>query len=214
MRGIERLPEPQILIDKKEIWLNNFIATGNKRPDSSKYAHDSIKMQLNSMSFNKCFYCETKLKGQSKEVDHHIEVSVNKNLSYEWTNLYLSCDNCNNKIPHSNIAIEEALDPCNNTDDTIKEHLTFSKEIIEPKNNSELGLKTIQKYRLDTELLDNRRLKQINIFLEVLVAIRTNQVFENRSKLTDDELNTIYRFKSRDNSFSRMFEVLIEKYEL
>ena len=166
MRGIERLPEPQILIEKKATWINNFIASGNKRPDSSKYAHNTIKIQLNSMSFNKCFYCETKLKGLSKEVDHHIEVSVNKNLSYEWANLYLSCDNCNNKIPHSHIPIDEALNPCIDSDERIKEHLTFTKEIIEPKDNSDLGLKTIQKYRLDTELLDNRRLKQINLFYQ------------------------------------------------
>jgi len=214
MRGLQRLPEPQILIDKKDIWLTNFLASGKKRPDSSKYAHKSIKTQLNSMSFNKCFYCETKLKGRRKEVDHHIEVSIDPNLAYEWTNLYLSCDNCNNKIVHSTISINDTLNPCSNTDEEIMAHLTFDDEMIEPKNNSPLGLKTIQKYRLDTEILDTRRLKSLKIFYKLIVEIQENQINEGRDFLTEEEINAINRFKTINNSFSLMYSVIIEKYNL
>ncbi|WP_417364531.1 HNH endonuclease [Galbibacter sp.] len=212
MRGFQRLPEPQILIDRKNAWLTSFLASGKKRPDSSKYAHNSIKIQLNSMSFNKCFYCETKLKGKRKEVDHHIEVSVNPNLSYEWTNLYLSCDNCNNKIPHSTISINDTLNPCLNTDEEIMEHLTFQDEFIEAKNNSQLGLRTIQKYRLDTEILDTRRLKSLKIFYKLILEIKENQINEGRDFLTDEEINAINGFKVINHSFSLMFSVLIEKF--
>ncbi|MFL9829661.1 HNH endonuclease [Flavobacterium sp. ST-87] len=214
MRGIQRLPEPQILIDRKAVWLANFLASGNKRPDSSKYAHTSVKLQLNSMSHHKCFYCETKLKGNPKEVDHHIEVSVDKNLSFEWTNLYLSCDNCNNKIPHNSIPITDALDPCIDDDHTIGEHLSFNKELIEPLNNSPLGLRTIQKYRLDNELLDMRRLKQVSLFQDVLLEIRKNQIQEVRQHLTADELIIINRFQGNDSPYSLMFKVLINKIGL
>lgn len=214
MRGITRLPEPQILIDRKVNWLNDLLASGKIRPDSSKYAHIQIKTQLNSMSFNKCFYCETKLKGKTKEIDHHIEVSVNRNLSYEWHNLYLSCDSCNNKIPHSSIAINTALDPCINTDDEIKEHLTFDDELIEPKNNSPFGLTTIQKYRLDSEVLDTRRLKSLKKFLKLFIEIQKKQVQEARNHLSIDESNAINRFKNIDNSYSLMFTSLLDKYGL
>ncbi|QXP52490.1 HNH endonuclease [Cellulophaga sp. HaHa_2_1] len=214
MRGLQRLPEPQILIDRKVTWLSNFLASGKKRPDSSKYAHNSIKIQLNSISHNKCFYCETKLKGKRKEVDHHIEVSVDKSFSFQWTNLFLSCDNCNNKIPHSTISINDALNPCANTDIEIKEHITFNDEIIEPRNNSQLDLSTIKKYRLDNELLDTRRLKSLKMFYKLIYEIKNNQVIENRNTLTTEELNTIHKFKMPNNSFSLMFDVLIEKYNL
>lgn len=212
MRGITRLHEPQILIDRKVNWLNDLLVSGKARPDSSKYAHIQIKTQLNSMSFNKCFYCETKLKGKTKEIDHHIEVSVNINLSYEWSNLYLSCDSCNNKVPHSSIAINIALDPCLNTDAEIQTHLTFNDELIEPKNNSPLGLTTIQKYRLDSEVLDTRRLKSLKTFLKLVIEIQKNQVQEARNNLTVDERNAIHRFKNIDNSYSLMFTVLLDKY--
>ncbi|MFC2110682.1 HNH endonuclease [Bacteroidota bacterium] len=214
MRGLERLPEPQILTDRKEIWRDNFVASGKKRPDSNKYGHTTIRTQLNSISYHKCFYCESKLKGKRKEIDHHIEVSVDKTLSFEWSNLYLSCDNCNGKITHSTISIQDALDPCRNTDLEIKEHITFDDEFIQPKNNSELGLSTIKKYRLDTELLDNRRLKQLKIFLKVLVTIRDQQRIENRDELSQAEIETLNSFKRMDNSYSRMFEVILENYEL
>lgn len=212
MRGLQRLPEPQILINRKNTWLTSFLASGKKRPDSSKYAHNSIKVQLNSTSFNKCFYCETKLKGKRKEVDHHIEVSVNPDLSYEWTNLYLSCDNCNNKIPHSTISINDTLNPCSNTDEEIMEHLTFEDEFIEAKNNSQLGLRTIQKYRLDTEIVDTRRLKSLKIFYKFILEIKENQINEGRDGLTDEEINAINGFKAINHSFSLMFSVLIEKF--
>ncbi len=214
MRGITRLPEPQILIDRKANWLNDFIASGKTSPDSSKYAHNQIKTQLNSMSFNKCFYCETKLKGKPKEIDHHVEVCVDKSLAYEWNNLYLSCDSCNNKIPHSTIAINDALDPCINTDADIQTHLTFNDELIEPKNNSKLGLTTIQKYRLDSEVLDTRRLKSLKTFFKLLIEIQNNQVKEARTNLTTDETNAIHRFKNIDSSYSLMFSILIDKYGL
>lgn len=214
MRGLQRLPEPQNLIDKKSTWLTKFIASGKKRPDSSKYAHNLVKTQLNSMSHNKCFYCETKLKGKPKEIDHHIEVSVDKTLAFEWTNLYLSCDNCNNKIPHSTIPINEVLNPCTNTDNEIKEHITFNDELIEPRNNSQLGLRTIQKYRLDTELLDTRRLKSLKIFYKLICEIRKNQVKENRNTLTEEELNAIHKFKMPNHSYSLMFDIVIEKHNL
>lgn len=214
MRGLTRLPEPQILVGRKANWLADFLASGKKRPDSSKYAHDQIKTQLNSISFNKCFYCETKLKGKRREVDHHIEVSVNRSLSFEWDNLCLSCDSCNNKIPHLTISINNALNPFTNTDQEIQDHLTFTDELIEPRNNSLLGLTTIQKYRLDSEVLDTRRLKSLKTFLQLIYEISQNQIQEARNTLTADEVNAIHRFKAIDSSYSLMYTVLIDKYGL
>ena len=190
------------------------MASGKNRPDSSKYAHSEIKTQLNSMSHTKCFYCETKLKGITKEVDHHIEVSVDKNLSYEWTNLNLSCDSCNNKIPASVIQITDALNPLVNTDSEIEQHLTFDDEFIEPLNNSVLGLQTIIKYRLDSEVLDTRRLKKLKDFHKVILQIRENQVRENRDYMTTIEINAVHKFKQINNSFSLMFKILIDKNNL
>jgi hypothetical protein len=211
MRGLIRLPKPQILIDREDKWKNDFIASGKARPDSSKYGHESIRIQLASMSFHKCFYCESKLKLEPKEVDHHIEVSIKKELAFAWTNLYLSCDNCNNKVNHEAIPIEEALDPCRNNDSEIQEHLTFVDEMITSVGSSSLGLKTIQKYRLDSELLDRRRSVQLRIFYKVLIEIQKKQIIEGRKSLNQNELDLLYRFKQADQPYSLMFKILFDK---
>jgi uncharacterized protein (TIGR02646 family) len=206
MIAIQRLPEPQILIDKKKEWLDAFLASGKKRPDSSKYAHEMIRNDLNSMSYYKCFYCETKLKGASKEVDHHIEVSVDKSKAFEWTNLYLCCEHCNKKLSHHSIAVHDALNPCKDTDADMEAHLTFEDELITPNHNSELGLKTIQKYRLDSELLDHKRLKYINLFKTLLI-----QILREKRSITQAEREAIESFKRIDNAYSLMFKVLLQK---
>jgi uncharacterized protein (TIGR02646 family) len=211
MRALQRLPEPQILVDRKKQWLDAFLASGKPRPDSNKYAHESIRMDLNSMSSYKCFYCETKLKGASKEVDHHVEVSVDKNKAFEWTNLYLCCEHCNKKRSHNDISIQDALNPCQHTDAEIQEHLTFKNELIIPNHNSEFGLRTIAKYRLDTEVLDHKRLKYIDLFRELLLHIRNRQLHEKRS-INQEEREAIESFKRKDNPYSLMFKVLLEKY--
>jgi uncharacterized protein (TIGR02646 family) len=211
MRALQRLPEPAILIDKKQQWLDTFLASGKPRPDSNKYAHETIRLDLNSMSYHKCFYCETKLKGAPKEVDHHIEVSVDKNKAFEWSNLYLCCDHCNKKHSHKVIAVYDALNPCEDTDAKIEAHLTFEDELIMTNHNSELGLKTIQKYRLDSELLDHKRLKYINLFRTLLIQLLNLQNQENRS-ITQTEREAIESFKRIDNPYSLMFKVLLEKY--
>jgi len=210
MRGLTRLPEPQILQERATRWRNDLIESGRNRPDFTKYAHPEIRVQLGTMSSYKCFYCETLLKNSPREVDHQIEVSVNIGLSYTWTNLYLSCDNCNNKIDHNTIPITEALDPCRNTDAEIQEHIYFIQETITPLRGSPLGLNTIRKYRLDTELLDRRRLLELKNFYKLLCEIRKNQVDEGGRPLYQQELDAINYFKQIDRPYSLMFKIIID----
>jgi len=210
MISITRLPEPLILQSRKAQWLSILIASGKLRPDSSKYAHPSIRSDLQSMSFHKCFYCETKLKGITREIDHHIEVSVNITLSYEWSNLYLSCDNCNGKINHLAIPITTVLDPCINSDIEIRDNLTYNQEVITVKNNSQLGLDTIKKYRLDSDLLDFRRLKQLKNFYKLLSEIRQIKLDSGRQVSNNDEYAAINLFKQKDHPYSLMFKIIID----
>ena len=165
------------------------------------------------MSFHKCFYCERKLKSVPKEIDHFIEVAERKDLAYDWDNMYLACDNCNNKSPNSSIPVTEALDPCRNSDGDIREHLTFEDEIIRAKNDSELGWRTIQKYKFDTNQIDLVRLRALQRFWKLLDQIRVNTITENRS-MSEREKEMLSSFKQRDQSFSLMFDILITNRQI
>ena len=139
MIHIERLPKPNILLEKEHDWTDKFIHSGKTRPDNTKYGHKTILQTLQSMSFTKCFYCEQKLKGVASEIDHLIEVNIEKKQAYSWENLYLSCENCNNKINHLSISIHDVLIPCKDNDKEIQQHLTYNDEQITALNHSPKG---------------------------------------------------------------------------
>ncbi len=211
MRYVKRLSEPENLKERKEQWLQDFLKSGQKRPASSKYAHPKVREQLNAMSHNKCFYCETLLKDEPKEVDHHIEVSCDKTLAFEWENLYLSCKKCNAKVNHADIPIDTVLDPCKDTNATIKAHIDFENEVIVAKDNSQKGLKTIQKYRLDTEHHDYHRMKKLREFDDTLRKMLPTKGYKH---LTDQELAILKRFAQENQPYSLMFSICLEKYGL
>lgn len=208
MRHIDRLAEPDKLRNKKAQWLADFLASGKERPDNSKYAHPSIKQALESMSHTKCFYCERSLKDGDEEVDHHIEVCVNKYLAFEWTNLYLSCSDCNKKISHNDISIHDALDPLVDSDEEIKNHITFEDETIIEVNNSIKGRNTIRKYRLDSKAHDNRRQRQlIKLFNTICKSLRRGGV----QGLTDQDKEAIRRYAYSSSPYSYMCECYLRE---
>jgi uncharacterized protein (TIGR02646 family) len=212
MKHIKRLPEPNILVRKKNEWTNKFIASDKKRPDDSKYGHHEIKTTLFTMSHNKCYYCEGLLKGKSKEIDHLIEVSENKHLAFEWTNLFLSCDNCNNKIPNRILSVSDVLNPCEDTDDEIEKHISFENEQITFLTDK--GEKTIKKFRLSTERLDYLRIKQLQSFTEKLITIQKRMNQDGRKKMSETEKDSLKRFAKADSRYSLMFAKYLKKHNI
>ncbi|MFK7949270.1 MAG: HNH endonuclease [Saprospiraceae bacterium] len=182
------------------------------RPSNSQYGHKDIKATLEGMSFHKCFYCESDLKTHKPEIDHFMEVSEDRTLAFEWTNLYLSCDNCNDKQPNKSISITDVLDPCKDSDKEILKHISFNDEIIIVKDGSQIGLKTIQKYKLDSKELDYRRFVQRKFFVDQLLIIKNNQIKEGRKGMTQKEIDKLNQFKQSNRPFSLMFKILLEKY--
>jgi len=206
MRHIKRLPVPQILSDRGNLWLQAMIDKNLLRPDPSKYGNPAIRRDLNSMSSTKCFYCETNLKGLIKEIDHFIEVKVNRDLSYIWENLYLACTNCNDKFDENVISTNACLNPCIHSDEEIQQELTFIDEVILPRNNSQMGRLTITKYRLDTESLDFLRMKQLQIVTKLVITI----LQANSGKLPEAERTILRHYMQRETQYSLMFKVYID----
>ena len=216
MRHVDRLPMPEILAEKQQEWQEKFdeklLLNPKARPDSTKYGHKEIRRQLDSCSFNKCFYCESKLVGRPREIDHYIEVAIAPSLAYEWTNLYLSCNNCNDKLNHVTIPIKEALNPCEDSDEEIQRHITYEKECICSQPVSEKGLKTIQKFRLDSDALDLKRSKWLNKLATMAIEIDNRMREQGRTLHTVEEKDKIRRFMQNDQPYSLMCELYIRTY--
>jgi hypothetical protein len=211
MIQLTRTLEPGQLVRNKATQLANFLASGNKRPHSYQYSSAPIKNELCSISFYKCYYCERKLSGLPKEVDHYIEISCDKTKALDWDNLFLSCDNCNGKIPHNQIAVTDALNPFVNTDVEIEQNITFKLEAINSNNGSMLGLNTIKKFRLDSEQLDLIRARFLNIFFDEMTTIQKKCAEDGNRDMTDDEKNKLRTYSYPDHPFSLMFKVILRK---
>ena len=217
MITLERLEEPDVLKKNREGWTAEFLEEREKspgnRPRSNRYAHPEIKSTLATMSFHKCFYCEQSVKSHS-EVDHYIEVTDDAYSAYKWENLYLSCCDCNRrKAKNSSIPVAACVNPCDPKEQPSK-HLAFDDECISARDNSEKGLKTIQKYKLDRTDLDYKRLKQLQLFNRALDRIRSAQISERRQPMTEREVELLRHFRQADHPFSLMFFYYLEKLGL
>ncbi len=63
----------------------------------NKYRHAQVKDALVEMFYGKCAYCESKIRVVSYgEIEHFFPKSSYPDLTFEWTNLLLSCNVCNN----------------------------------------------------------------------------------------------------------------------
>lgn len=211
MRHIDRAAEPPILAKKKDAWLGEFIASGKDRPDSSKYANPQILNQLMGMSSCKCFYCECSLRGIRREVDHHIEISIDRDKAFCWENLYLACSSCNHKINEFSIPSTSTLDPCVDSDEEIKKHITFDAEQIIPVGLSKKGQKTIKKYHLDNEGIDYLRMKRLNKLHELIEDIDSGLIKAGRKDYTEEERAKLLSYTLHSQPFSYMCEVYLRK---
>jgi len=216
MRHIDRLPKPAILSDRQVEWQEKYgeklAENPQARPDNSKYAHKEIKDRLYAMSYGKCFYCETKLSGGNKEVDHFVEVAIDHSKAYQWDNLCLACSNCNDKMDHNAIPVTEALDPCRDSDEEIQRNITYVDELISAVPGSQKGLNTIKKYKLSTELLDMRRGQWLKKLLKTVADIEGVMIEEGRKTVTDTEKKALLRYTMPDQPYSLMSEVYLKTH--
>jgi uncharacterized protein (TIGR02646 family) len=212
---IQRLPEPEVLTRNKERWSAAFLAqrvkNPQKRPSSGQYAHPEVVSTLEAMSHHKCFYCEQSTKQAQHEVDHHVDVAEDPTLAFLWTNLYLSCWECNRKKqPHRAIPVTSCLDPCD-TAVRPSEHMSFDNEFIRARDGSAKGLATIKKYNLDRPDLDHKRVRQLRLFDRAHLEIKDAMIAEGRKEMTDKEKELLRSFRQSDQPFSLMFHVHIER---
>lgn len=215
MRHIKRLPEPAILQKKHDEWQRKFDEQRRRnptaRPDAKKYGHPNIKKALDDSSYRKCFYCESMLSGEPKEIDHLVEVAIRPDLAYTWTNLYLSCSNCNDKVNHNAMPVETVLDPCRDSDEEIQANITFEDECVCSQPGATKGLDTIKKYHLGTDVLDLRRGSWLRDIMKIIMDIQKKMIEEGRQRPTQDELQQIKRYMQPDQPYSLMSKVFLEK---
>lgn len=92
-----------------------------KAKASGSYCCDDVVRQLTTDFKNKCYICE--LKPSDIEVEHLLphQGGSNRNLMFDWNNLFLSCRHCNNI--KNNIKYDGNIIDCTNDDP--ETHISF-----------------------------------------------------------------------------------------
>lgn len=157
--------------------------------DRAIYGDKNVKESLMRLQFNKCCYCENRINTSYGDVEHfRPKGSVRQIcksgrrypgyywLSYDWMNLYYSCEQCNRSYKkdlfplvddcervrdhHGNLDRERPLlvDPGGVEDP--RDHIRFHQEI--PVHRTEQGRVTIESIGLDRSALNETRKKHLD----------------------------------------------------
>jgi uncharacterized protein (TIGR02646 family) len=134
-----RSAQPTVLRKYSALWLSKLKvlsadATATKaqiKNAQNKYRHVEVKDALVEMFCGKCVYCESKITAATYgAIEHFFPKSVYVDLTFEWSNLLLSCDRCNDpshkgtKFPLDDQGNPLLLDPTDGVTDPSK-HLAF-----------------------------------------------------------------------------------------
>jgi uncharacterized protein (TIGR02646 family) len=155
--------------------------------DSAIYGHSSVKHALIAVQHGKCCFCESKINHISYgDVEHfRPKAGCRQNpdaplrrpgyywLAYEWSNLYLSCQLCNQRFKKNTFPLIDDSRRCHNHSDDLdqeeplfidpggsvnpEDHIEFLAEQPRAKKGSRRGESTIDALGLRREPLRERR---------------------------------------------------------
>ena len=183
------------------------------------YGHDLVKDALIDLQDYKCCFCEAKIghisygdvehyrpKGGWVQNDEPINVPGYYWLAYDWDNLLLSCQLCNqrykkNYFPlvnennraynHKRKTVTEEPLFIHPVNDKPERHIKFKEEI--PKEKTLRGKKTIEKLGLDRELLNEDRRKYLNMVRDIYeLAKGYPDTYPQLKKKAKDKINKYY----------------------
>ncbi len=198
----------QSLKDRYDAGERNF--GGKADFDSSIYGHKTVKEALIIAQHDKCCFCESKISAISHgDVEHYrpkagwVQADEPLNepgyywLAYDWDNLLLSCQICNqrykkNYFPladitgrmvshHDSVAAEVPLFIHPALEDP-EQHIRFEYEMPLPVSGSAKGRETIRHTGLDRPALIEKR-------LSVLSPIRNLYLLAQSIPVTNPEIN-------------------------
>lgn len=209
--------------------------------DSAIYGHDKVKEKLRTLQSHKCCFCESTIGHISYgDVEHfrpkagwvQDDEPINKPgyywLAYDWDNLLLSCQICNQRYKKNYFPLindKRATD--HNSDIKLEEpffihpvfdnpelHIEFNENI--PKKKTERGERTIEKLGLDRELLNEQRrktLKNVKTIYKLAKGIpETNIELKAEAKA---EIQEIYNEAQKDSTeYASMLRCFFKKYPI
>lgn len=185
MIKLTKLEEPQLLKENKKKWTEKYLKLCEVNdkitdPVKFKYRDKEIKAQIKKETHDKCAYCESKITHVSPgDIEHIIPKSYCKELIFEWTNLTLSCEQCNRTRKRDYYNPKEPL--INPYIDNPSQHLMALGVFITHRPGDKKGELTEQILELNRKELIERRTER----LKSLVNLADKYANENNVQLKE-----------------------------
>ena len=184
MRKLSKGPKPQVLLENEEQWKNELmdaVAGGDKEEITRKtrrYGHKDIKDALVAENHGKCAYCEAYVRHVSHgDIEHISPKSKDRKKTFDWDNLTLACERCNQKKSDA----EGIIDP---HVDAPEDHLLFVAAFVRGRTaKGMLSIKPTRGLDLNRTELVERRDAQISRYADSFERITQEQDQGKRSIL-------------------------------
>ncbi|MFC3704316.1 HNH endonuclease [Devosia honganensis] len=117
MIKLEKRPIPKRLEDNAAAWTKAVVDKKNAGlvptpTELGRYRHPDIKDVLVEETAGKCAYCESKLQHiHHGDVEHMYPKSLDPTKTFEWGNLTLACEVCNQHKSNKDPLLEHIIDP-------------------------------------------------------------------------------------------------------
>lgn len=213
MIKLEKRPIPKRLADNAAAWTKVVVDKKNagETPtpaELSRYRHPDIKDVLVEETAGKCAYCESKLQHiHHGDVEHMYPKSLDPTKTFEWPNLTLACEVCNQNKSNKDPLLEHIIDPYQ-TDP--EEHLIFAGGLVFARGTQQ-GTATrilLELHRAELVEMRNDQLERVMaIYAQILDATLPLAV---RRALYDDLLQ---REAGRRAPYAAMTRCLIATME-
>ena len=135
MIKLSKTAKPNVLALNSVTWTDAIISKLSKgdkltASEKTKYRHPEVKAALISETNGKCAYCESKIKHvHHGDVEHISPKSLQPEKMFEWENLTIACEICNQNKSDKDPFIEHIIDPYK-VDPSL--HLVFMGALIFP----------------------------------------------------------------------------------
>ena len=202
------------------------------------YGDKKVKEALKTMQCDKCCFCESKISHiQYGDVEHfrpkggcrqNSDDPMTKPgyywLAYEWTNLFYSCQLCNQRHKRNTFPLENPdmrcrshdcdldkerpvfIDPCcENPED----YISFRDEVPYPIDGNERGARTIKELGLDREELNQIRKERLAKFIALVDILKIPRVPKEAKRKVQVILRS---YADPQGEFSSMYKAAKNHY--
>ena len=202
-------PPPRLLEDRRLTYTPSDINTPKKvwKNFRGRNGKEILRNKLKLLQNGLCVYCEEKLDKYGFHIEHILSKSLNPPLTFEYTNLSLSC------IKDGSISSETTTNPISCGHAPLKRDNIYDENLfIKP---TEIGCSSLFQYRRNGKVAPANGISRHDVLrvkhtIDVL-NLNCLRLQRDRKEIIDEGLNIILELQNDNNALLNFLELEFDK---